>query len=118
MTKAEAMAAADGLYPNTIPAEQKERWLAELEGRIYWELCGKEGSTEACAEVCASDQLQVPSPHDSLYVYWLMAKCALHQNDNVRHNAFTTVYNDLYAEYRRLWVRTHTGRGAVTRIWG
>lgn len=99
MTAREAIRRADALRPNTLPDEDKTRWLRTLEAE-YAETMGETLPENTWPE---DRVLLMPEPHDESYVWALCASIDL-------ANAET----ELYANDR---VIANTARAAAKAWW-
>ena len=77
MTVKEVIETVDALRPNEIAAEDKRKWLYELESRIYEDLYvthEHEGIGFTDTEKITSDgttELFIKAPHDEIYILYL-----------------------------------------------
>lgn len=77
MTVKEVIETVDALRPNEIAAEDKRKWLYELESRIYEDLYvthEHEGIGFTDTEKILSDgttELFIKAPHDEIYILYL-----------------------------------------------
>ena len=80
MTVKEVIETVDALRPNEIAAEDKRKWLYELESRIYEDLYvthEHEGIEFTDTENITSDgttELFIKAPHDEIYILYLCHK--------------------------------------------
>ena len=106
-----AIAAADAMRPNTIPEEQKARWLHAFEGRIaetmqtefppfVWPLEGEE------------TELLMPPPHDDIYVLHLCVQIDNHDQETELYMNDAAISNAATQEALAWWRRNNAPKDA------
>lgn len=106
MTIKEAIDGVNRLVPNQYDDSQKLAWLSELDRRIMREVIethrhsediyffGYDEDTDT-----ESETLLVPTPHDDIYIPWLMAQIELYNQEYSRYNNAASVFNEKYSAY-------------------
>ena len=115
MTISAAIAACDRMRPNTFAYGEKEAWLRELEARIREEIVRTHEGAEAFLAGRAQegeDALLAPSPHESLYLFYLLARIDLMNGDTARYNESAALFNAQYDAFSAAYNRAHRPRGA------
>ena len=120
MTIQEALDLTDELKPNMMNRKTKIRFLQEIEQKIHAEILMKhEHAEEQETQPAYSEDtdpgtvLIVPDPYSMVYVYWLMYKIDILNQEDARLNAD---YEHFRAEYLTMsdwWNRTYM---PLTRI--
>ena len=115
MTISAAIAACDRMRPNTFAYGEKEAWLRELEERIREEIVRTHEGAEAFLAGRAQegeDALLAPSPHESLYLFYLLARIDLMNGETARYNESAALFNAQYDAFSAAYNRAHRPRGA------
>ena len=115
MTISAAIAACDRMRPNTFAYGEKEAWLRELEARIREEIVRTHEGAEAFLAGRAQegeDALLAPSPHESLYLFYLLARIDLMNGETARYNESAALFNAQYDALSAAYNRAHRPRGA------
>ena len=115
MTISAAIAACDRMRPNTFAYGEKEAWLRELEARIREEIVRTHEGAEAFLAGRAQegeDALLAPSPHESLYLFYLLARIDLMNGETARYNESAALFNAQYDAFSAAYNRAHRPRGA------
>ena len=115
MTISAAIAACDRMRPNTFAYGEKEAWLRELEARIREEIVRTHEGAEAFLAGRAQegeDALLAPSPHESLYLFYLLARIDLMNGETARYNESAALFNAQYDAFSAAYSRAHRPRGA------
>ena len=115
MTISAAIAACDRMRPNTFAYGEKEAWLRELEARIREEIVRTHEGAEAFLAGRAQegeDALLAPSPHESLYLFYLLARIDLMNGETARYNESAALFNAQYDAFSATYNRAHRPRGA------
>lgn len=94
------------LMPNAYGTDIKLGWLEELEAKIRREVY----QTHLDApEQPQTNDLSVPEAFaGDVYVPWLQAKIAWHNEEDARYDRYITKFNDGYERFRRWYNETHT----------
>ena len=115
MTISAAIAACDRMRPNTFAYGEKEAWLRELEARIREEIVRTHDGAEAFLAGRAQegeDALLASSPHESLYLFYLLARIDLMNGETARYNESAALFNAQYDAFSAAYNRAHRPRGA------
>lgn len=115
MTISAAITACDRMRPNTFAYGEKEAWLRELEARIREEIVRTHEGAEAFLAGRAQegeDALLAPSPHESLYLFYLLARIDLMNGETARYNESAALFNAQYDAFSAAYNRAHRPRGA------
>lgn len=105
MKISEAIVAVDELKPNVFSENEKERWLRELEGKIYQEIVmTHEGADEVILD---DEELIAQSPYDDMYIKWLEAKIDYYNREMDQYNNSISMFYSGYVDFRNYWNRTH-----------
>ena len=115
MTISAAIAACDRMRPNTFAYGEKESCLRELEARIREEIVRTHEGAEAFLAGRAQegeDALLAPSPHESLYLFYLLARIDLMNGETARYNESAALFNAQYDAFSAAYNRAHRPRGA------
>ncbi|MBQ3482216.1 MAG: hypothetical protein IJH48_07875 [Oscillospiraceae bacterium] len=104
MTVGEILSLVELKEPNACTQEEKLRWLADLDGKIFRETVlahahapGDESFTPPAA---AGDELLVPPPWgEDVYVHYLIARIASANAETARYNQQIALYNAAYSQY-------------------
>lgn len=123
MTVKEAVARADSLYPNSFPFAIKEKWLSELDGKIFNELfCAyahpDETSFESysAADGGADRTLLVSFPYDDIYIKYLALRCDEASGDIGRYNNSAAIFNASYINFANIYNSSHKANSAEIKI--
>ena len=115
MTISAAIAACDRMRPNAFAYGEKEAWLRELEARIREEIVRTHEGAEAFLAGRAQegeDALLASSPHESLYLFYLLARIDLMNGETARYNESAALFNAQYDAFSAAYNRAHRPRGA------
>ena len=120
MTIQEALDLCDEMKPNMMSRKLKIRYLSEIEQLIYDEIVIKHEHTEA-EDVKPeytenSDEgtvLIVPDPYSMVYVYWLMSKVDIQNQEDDRYNIDRAHFENAYETMSDYWTRTRMPRTGV-----
>ena len=103
------------MRPNTFAYGEKVAWLRELEARIREEIVRTHEGAEAFLAGRAQegeDALLAPSPHESLYLFYLLARIDLMNGETARYNESAALFNAQYDAFSAAYNRAHRPRGA------
>ena len=115
MTLQEALDLTDQLKPNMMLLATKIRFISEIEGKVHAEIIMKhehEPEDETCPTYDtttsrSSTELLVPAPYDMLYVYYLMSKIdMLNQEEDKEYNDRVR-FENAWLEFADYWTREH-----------
>ena len=110
----EVLDLADSMKPNMMLPQIKLAYLTEIDGMIYEELVMKHAHTEEeearphyDSDTDPGTELIVPSPYDMLYVYWLMSKIDMQNQEDGRYNVDRAHFENAYDTMSDWWTRNH-----------
>ena len=110
----EAINRLDAIKPNTYTQAEKVRWLSELDGTVKVNLMdthGGEGRAfDGYDEADVTRELLIPAPYDGIYIHWLSAQIDFANGETDKYTNSMKMYNSLYADFERYYVRTHGSR--------
>lgn len=114
MTLQEALDLTDEMKPNMMGRKIKVKYLQELEQLIYSEILIKhEHSEEYDAQPDYTEQtdpgqvLLAPDPYGMVYVYWLMSKIDMQNQEDARYNIDRALFENAYQTMADWWNRTY-----------
>lgn len=117
MTILQAIAAADRLRPNDVPAAVKLHWLSALDGQLSIELLGEPFEPYGAETDAAQTALLVPTPYDLFYVDYLCMRIDLALDDLARYENDAALFENGLGRWRRSYGRTHlAGQTAQLRF--
>lgn len=95
--------------PNAYDGEQKLKWLEELDRQIWLDLIQTHVNTDGYTEPTGSGDTLVREPFASdVYVPYLQACIAWHNEEDARYDRYITRFNDGYLRFARWYNETHT----------
>ena len=113
MTIQAAMDMADQMKPNRMTERVKRAYLTEIDQLIYEEILLKHAHTaeEEVKPFYDDDtdpgtEMLVPPPYDMLYVYWLMSKIDLLNQEMDKYNNDRALFENAYDTMHDWWNRT------------
>ena len=95
----EAVALADAWRPNGIGAEDKARWLSQIDGRLLKELYALYDGEEKAMPTYApegEEELLAPAPYDEIYVYGLCARYDFTMGEIERYNMDAMLFDETW----------------------
>ena len=108
MTTREAIDICDRMRPNDFSYAEKEMWVRELEARIEEEVILTHEKGEEAVKMHEEDGiLYAVSPHDSMYLSFLLANIDRANGESARYNESAAVFNAQYTAYAAWYNRTH-----------
>lgn len=112
MTLAEIIASVDEMNPNQFSAQQKTRWINEVEHKVVEEVINRsEGFLiifrPYVYEVNAETVLKVPDQYADVYTSYLLAKIDFVNSDIERYNNAVAMHDAAFREYAAWFRRTH-----------
>lgn len=114
MTIQEALDIADEMKPNMMSRPLKMKYLTEIEQLIHDEIVmTHEHAEELNPKPVYTEQtdpgtvLLVPDPYDMVYVYWLMSKIDMQNQEDARYNVDRTHFENAYLTMSDWWNRTY-----------
>ena len=113
MTLGECIQRADALRPNACTEQEKARWVLELEGELERDFFPRYEGWQAPEK--APDRalrLLASGPFEELYVFRLLARLELADQEWDSYNAYNALADQLLSEFKKAWHRTHTVKTA------
>lgn len=108
MTIKEAIDICDRMRPNDFSYFEKEMWVRELEARIEEEIILTHEKGMEMVRMHAEDGiLYAGTPHDSMYLSFLLANIDRANGENARYNESAATFNAQYTAYSAWYNRTH-----------
>lgn len=114
MTAGEAIALVDKMKPNRFSADEKFRWLTDIDGMIVRELIETHADsplTEPFAgyrpEKDEDTVLIAHAPYDGLYRWYLESQIDLGNMEIAKYNNTKAMFNQAYIAYTYYYNRTH-----------
>ena len=110
----EAIDMADEMKPNMMSSRLKHKYLTEIEQLIHAEILMKHAHTpeqetkpEYTEESERETVLLVPDPYSMVYVYWLMSKIDIQNQEDGRYNIDRAHFENAYQTMSDWWNRTY-----------
>lgn len=114
MTVSEAVAFVDKMKPNRFSAEEKYRWLTDIDGMIVRELIDTHEDSPLAGEFMGyipgrddDVNLIAPAPYDGLYRWYLESQIDLANMEIGKYNNTKNLFNQQYLAYTDHYNRTH-----------
>lgn len=114
MTLQEALDQVDELKPNMMSRKLKVKYLSEIEQLIHSEiLMNHEHREEDRIMPAYTEQtdpgtvLIVPDPYSIVYVYWLMSKIDIQNQEDARYNIDRAHFENAYEAMSDWWTRNY-----------
>ena len=109
----EVLDLADQMKPNMMDPRVKLKYLSEIEGLIHQEILMKHEHAEDeetlpvyTVDTDPGTELIVPAPYDMVYVYWLMSKIDLLNQEIDKYNNDRALFENAYDTMSDWWTRT------------
>ena len=105
MTVQEALEITDEMKPNMMSTTLKLRYLTEIEDLIWDEIISKhedppedieEKPTYDDLETDGDTELIIEDPYSMVYVYWLMSKIDIQNQEDARYNIDRAHFENAY----------------------
>jgi len=113
MTLQEALDIADAMKPNMMDRQLKVKYLTEIEQLIWAEILMRHAHTPEqetkpvyTEETDPGTVLIVPDPYSMVYVYWLMSKIDIQNQEDARYNIDRAHFENEYDTMSDWWTRT------------
>lgn len=106
-TIAEVIAEFDLLKPNSINADTKKKWLAELDYQVASEVIGQtedEKFSGYNADTDESTELLICDAYKEAYIYWLMSKADFFNAEYTRYNNDIAMFNNKYLDFKAYYI--------------
>ena len=114
MTIQEALDQLDEMKPNMMSRKLKVKYLTEIEQLIYDEIVLKheqaeepEGKPVYTEDSDAGTVLIIPDPYSSVYLYWLMTKVDIQNQEDARYNIDRQHFENAYDTMSDWYTREH-----------
>ena len=124
MTIQGALDLANQMKPNMMPKKAKIAFLTEIDQLIYEEILMKHEHTAAeevkpeyDTETDPETELLVPRPYDMLYVYWIMSKIDMLNQEVDKYNNDRALFENAYDMMHDWWNRTRMPVQRNRQIW-
>ena len=112
MTIQEALDTADEMKANMMKPRLKLKYLTEIEQLIHDEIvmthehtAEEEEKPVYTEETEPGTDLVVPDPYSMLYVYWLMSKIDIQNQEDIRYNDDRMHFENAYNTMSDWWTR-------------
>ena len=114
MKPTEAIRTADQMRPNMMSDELKLRFLNEVEARVHGEIimkCEHTAAQEAkpvyTEETDKLTELIIPDPYSMMYVYWLLTKIDMQNQEDGRYNVDRAHFENAWDTMSDWYTRSH-----------
>ena len=114
MTLQEAIDRVDEMKANMMSVRMKVGFLTEIDQLIHDEIVMKHEHAEALEpkpeyteDTDPLTALIVPDPYSMLYVYWLMSKVDMQNQEDLRYNIDRANFENAYDTMSDWWTRNH-----------
>ena len=119
----EAVDITDDMKPNMMKRPLKFKYLTEIEQLIHAEILMRHEHTEQQEEAPVYTEetdpetvLIVPDPYSMVYVYWLMSKIDIQNQEDARYNIDRSHFEQAYDTMSDWWTRTYMPIQTVREI--
>lgn len=119
MTVNDIISIIDQKEPNSYTAEEKVRWLSDLDGKIFNEviLTHEHDEVEFTPYADGSETLLIGAPYgEDIYVHYLIARIAAGNAEVSRYNQQIGMYNAAYSQWWNKYNSTVTPLHSGTRF--
>lgn len=114
MTLQEALDIADEMKPNMMKRDLKIKYLTEIEQLIWAEIILKHvhfpwqmHKPVYNEETLPGTVLLIPDPYSMVYVYWLMSKIDIQNQEDERYNVDRAHFENAYDTMSDWYTREH-----------
>ena len=114
MTLQDAINITNEMKPNMMSIMLKLKFLTEIEQLIHDEIVLRhEHPAEQDAKPVYTEdsdmltELMVPDPYSMVYVYWLMTKLDMQNQEDARYNIDRAYFENAYDTFSDYYTRTH-----------
>ena len=114
MTIQEALDVTDQMKPNMMKEDLKIKYLTEIEQLIHDEIVMTHVHTQEqetkpvyTEETDPETVLIVPDPYSMVYVYWLMSKIDIQNQEDARYNIDRAHFENAYNTMSDWWTRSN-----------
>ena len=112
MTLQEALDIVDEMKPNMMRRDLKIKYITEIEQLIHDEILmvhehtpEEEEMPVYTEETDPGTELVVPDPYSMVYVYWLMTKIDIQNQEDARYNIDRAHFENQYNAMSDWWTR-------------
>lgn len=120
MTINQLMDCLDDLVPNQYSAENKLRWLNEVEQAVAQEIIlprdADRQNTFTPYGAVDDTELLVPEPYDRLYLFYLETQIHYHNAETGKYNNAAAAFSQAWDELRSRYNRDHPVVGSPARL--
>ena len=123
MTIQEALDQIDELKPNMMSRKLKVKYLTEIEQLIHDEIvmhhehtAEQEPRPVYTENSDPGTELIIPDPYSSVYVYWLMTKVDIQNQEDARYNIDRAHFENAYNTMSDWWTRTRMPISAACQL--
>ena len=123
MTLQEALDLTDEMKPNMMTRNTKIRFLKEIEQLIYHEIIlkhhhapGQYTEPDYSETTDPGTVLIVPDTYAMVYVYWIMSKIDMLNQEDARYMNDRALFENAYGTFSDYWTREHMPIGRVREI--
>ena len=114
MTIQDAIATADEMKANMMSPRLKYKYLTEIEQLVHGEIVMKHEHTAAqetkpvyTEETDKLTELIIPDPYSMLYVYWLLTKIDMQNQEDGRYNVDRAHFENAWDTMSDWYTRSH-----------
>ena len=114
MTIQDAIATADEMKANMVSPRLKYKYLTEIEQLVHGEIVMKHEHTAAqetkpvyTEETDKLTELIIPDPYSMLYVYWLLTKIDMQNQEDGRYNVDRAHFENAWDTMSDWYTRSH-----------
>lgn len=111
MTLGECLERVDALRPNSAAETEKARWALEIEGELrevfFPRYRGDLPDGPRRWPEDAHKALLASGPYEAFYIYRLLARLDLMDEEMERYNLYTLLANRLESGFKKEWHRRH-----------
>ena len=123
-TISSVIAQVDAIKPNQYTALQKIQWLSECDSMVFSEVIAKHApDNDAPSAFIPYEESTDPDttllarpPHDVIYRHYLTAQIDLANQELLRYNNSSAMFNTAYQAFRAWYTRCHMPLGSVTHF--
>lgn len=120
MTIEECLKTVDEMKANMMSRALKIKYINEIEQLIWGEIIMQHEHTAAEEEkpdyseaTDAWTELRVPDPYSMVYIYWLMTKIDMQNQEDARYNIDRAHFENEYDTLSDWWTRNHMPKQRV-----
>lgn len=107
-TYTEIIEIVDRRMPNAYTDADKQKWLYDLDLAIWREVIRTHVNSDNYTEPTKNGVVLVPEPFAAdIYIPYLQAYIAWHNEEDARYDRYITKFNDGYERFARWYNETH-----------